>query len=125
MLSCYGKHSHGVPSAPDTQPRKENIQMRPPVLLRSILISLALFVAGFAFGAPAIAGAPLNGLSDAEARTGWRLPFDGKTAGGWRNYKKDSIGSGWAVENGALSRKDQGAGDILTVDEFESFEFQI
>ena len=30
-----------------------------------------------------------NTLSDAEKRSGWRLLFDGTTADGFRNYRKD------------------------------------
>ncbi|MEO1973262.1 MAG: hypothetical protein ABGX07_17010, partial [Pirellulaceae bacterium] len=34
----------------------------------------------------------LNSLSSSESKAGWKLLFDGKTTGGWRNYKKDTIG---------------------------------
>ena len=68
---------------------------------------------------------PSNTLSDAEKRTGWRLLFDGRSADAFRSYKKDALGGGWVVEDGALIRRDDGAGDIVTKDEFGSFELQL
>lgn len=68
---------------------------------------------------------PANTLSDAEKAAGWKLLFDGKTTTGWRNYKKDTIGPGWKVQDGLLVRAEGGAGDILTVDQYDSFEFTV
>lgn len=68
---------------------------------------------------------PPNTLSEAEARTGWRLLFDGRTLGAFRGYRKDAVGEGWAVEDGAIVRKAAGAGDLVTRDVFGSFELQI
>lgn len=65
---------------------------------------------------------PVNTLTDAERAAGWKLLFDGKSADGWRNFKKESIGPGWKIENGILVRHEKGAGDIITVDQFDSFE---
>lgn len=66
-----------------------------------------------------------NTLTDAEQAAGWKLLFDGKTTSGWRNYKKDSLGPGWKVEEGTLVRAGNGAGDILTVDQYDAFEFTV
>ena len=66
--------------------------------------------------------APLNTLTEAEKQAGWKLLFDGKTTAGWRNYKKDTLGQGWKVVDGAITRVDKGAGDIVTVDKYDSFE---
>jgi glucose/arabinose dehydrogenase len=66
-----------------------------------------------------------NALSDAEKRAGWRLLFDGKTKEGWRNYKRDGIGDGWAIEEGSLVRARGGAGDIITKEQFDNFELSI
>jgi len=66
-----------------------------------------------------------NTLTDAEKAAGWKLLFDGKTTEGWRNYKKPEIGAGWKVENGALTRADKGAGDIITTDKFGAFELSL
>lgn len=71
------------------------------------------------------AAAPMNGLTDAEKRGGWKLLFDGKSTDGWRNYQKDSISDGWKVVDGALVRSGNGAGDIISTDQFEDFELAL
>ena len=68
---------------------------------------------------------PLNGLTEAEQRGGWRLLFDGKTTKGWRNYQDTRISSGWKVTNGILERAEKGAGDIVTDEQFENFELSL
>lgn len=62
-----------------------------------------------------------NTLTPYERATGWRLLFDGKTTNGWRNFKSDSIASGWQVVDGTLARVGP-AGDIITVDQYDNFE---
>jgi hypothetical protein len=70
-----------------------------------------------------MAGEP-NTISDAEKTAGWQLLFDGQDAAQWwRGYKKDHLPEGWVVENGALVRK--GKGDIITKEQYESFELSI
>lgn len=71
------------------------------------------------------ADVPINGLTEAEQRGGWKLLFDGKTTSGWRNYRSDKISDGWAVHDGVLERIAKGAGDIITTDEFENFELSV
>ena len=44
-------------------------------------------------------------------------------AGG--TIKKTGISDGWKVEDGALVRKGAGAGDIVTADQYDSFELSI
>ena len=66
-----------------------------------------------------------NTLSESEKRAGWKLLFDGKTKAGWRNYKHDKISDDWVVEDGALSRNGARAGDIVTTDQYDSFELSI
>ncbi|RMF32386.1 MAG: DUF1080 domain-containing protein [Bacteroidetes bacterium] len=78
---------------------------------------------------------PPNTLSAEEKAQGWRLLFDGKTTKGWRNYRKETIGSSWKVEDGALTlavtRKADGGwqaedgGDIITEEEFQDFELRL
>ncbi len=71
-----------------------------------------------------------NSLTDEEKAGGWKLLFDGKSTDGWRGYKMDKIPAGWKAENGILARVAGGAGgkgagggdDIVTVDEYESFD---
>ena len=71
------------------------------------------------------ADVPLNGLTEAEKRGGWKLLFDGKTTDGWRNYRKEEMGGGWAVADGVLERVNDGAGDIVTTEQFENFELSL
>lgn len=66
--------------------------------------------------------AAVNTLSDAEKSAGWTLLFDGKSAEHFRNYRKDSISDKWKIENGELTLTGGGGGDIITKDQYESFE---
>jgi len=69
--------------------------------------------------------APNNELGQDEKAAGWKLLFDGEDANPWwRGYKKDDLPAGWKVIDGALVRRGPG-GDIITRDEFESFELSI
>ena len=70
----------------------------------------------------ALAEVPLNGLTEAEKRSGWEVLFDGKSTDGWRNYKKEGVSDGWQVKDGALVRVAGGAGDIITEGKYEYFE---
>lgn len=92
-----------------------NCHIRLWATLGLMLVSTAAFAAD---------AAP-NTLTDAEKAAGWKLLFDGKTTTGWRNFKKDSISEGWKVEDGALVRSGKNAGDIVTVDEYDNFEFTV
>jgi hypothetical protein len=67
----------------------------------------------------------LNALTPAERAAGWRLLFDGRTTSGWRNYRRDSIGAGWQVVDGALTRAGPRAGDIVTREKFRNFELAL
>jgi len=73
-----------------------------------------------------------NNLSPQERAQGWELLFDGKTTNGWRGAGKDAFPSkGWTVKNGELIvQAAQGAeagngGDIVTVDEYSTFELKL
>ena len=85
----------------------------------------ALAASAWAATALRAADGPINELSAEEKAAGWKLLFDGKTTAGWRNYKKKEVGSGWKIEDGVLVRKGRNAGDILTVDQFDAFEFTV
>ena len=54
-------------------------------------------------------------------RTGWRALFDGTSAAAWRGYQRPDLPDDWQVVDGTLARVGP-AGDIITVDRFESFE---
>lgn len=73
----------------------------------------------------AVFAAEPNVLTDAEKAAGWRLLFDGKTTAGWRAIgKKEFPAAGWVVEEGSLRHvANAGGGDIVTVEDFENFEF--
>lgn len=78
---------------------------------------------------------PNNTLSEAEKEAGWKLLFDGTTTSGWRNFKKETIGSSWKVEDGALMldvvKRENGGwqaedgGDIITDKEYQDFDLKL
>jgi len=92
-----------------------------------VAIGLLLLVSGF------VAAAENNTLSDEEKKAGWKLLFDGKTTDGWRGYKMEKMPPGWRVIDGALVRVQGGEGgkgagggdDVMTVDQYENFEFKV
>jgi hypothetical protein len=90
--------------------------------MRLALTSLAILL--LARAACAADPAP-NTLTEEEKAAGWKLLFDGKTTTGWRNYNKTSLSPGWKVENGALVRGTEQAGDIVTTDKYGAFEFSV
>lgn len=67
-----------------------------------------------------------NTLTDAEIKAGWKLLFDGKTTRGWHNFRKEGVGPGWVIKDGALtSETPSAAGDIVTDEKFDWFELII
>jgi hypothetical protein len=66
--------------------------------------------------------APINTLSAAERADGWKLLFDGATTSGWRNYRKETVGPGWSVISGVLTRTGENAGDIITEGRYRNFD---
>ncbi len=73
-----------------------------------------------------------NYLSEGERAQGWRLLWDGKTTDGWRGAGKDAFPEGgWSIEDGTLIVHESGGGesthggDIVTMEEFSAFEFQL
>lgn len=67
----------------------------------------------------------MNSLTPQEQQSGWKLLFDGKTTSGWRNYRKQTVGPGWTVVDGILTRSGDNAGDIITVDKYRNFELAL
>ncbi len=88
---------------------------------------------GFKSSAPPVIA--VNTLTEREKEEGWKLLFDGKTLEGWRNFKKQSIGSGWVINEDAIHlnavKKDDGGwqakdgGDIITDGEYQNFELSL
>jgi hypothetical protein len=72
--------------------------------------------------------AQVKSLTANEKKGGWKLLFDGKTTDGWHTYNKNRVTKNWKVVNGALvmdakeKTKDE-AGDIVTNNEYENYEF--
>lgn len=92
-------------------------------LLAAFLCSTPLAMAEEA--APAAASA-LNQLSEKETSEGWKLLFNGRDLTGWRNFRSQSIRSGWKVLDGALVCADpHDAGDLATAEEYDWFELQL
>src|SRR5690606_10742747 len=72
-----------------------------------------------------------NTVSEQERQNGVRLLWDGKTAQGWRGANKESFPDmGWEINDGVMSvsassgGESENGGDIVTVDEFSSFDLQ-
>ena len=73
-----------------------------------------------------------NTLSLQEKKEGWKLLFDGTTMKGWRGAYSDSLpAKGWWVKDGLLVVRASGGaeaaygGDIVTADEYSSFEMVV
>ncbi len=69
-----------------------------------------------------------NTLTDKEKDAGWKLLFDGKTTDGWHAYRGKEVGDKWKVVDGALVLDQAGGkrgGDIVTNDEYGSFELSL
>jgi hypothetical protein len=58
------------------------------------------------------------------AAPAWTSLFNGKDLSGWRLYKGGAAGDGWAVEDGALTLKKAGGGNIVTEAEYGDFELE-
>lgn len=90
--------------------------------------SLVLFAAFAMFCATAFAQ-EANTLTKKEIKKGWKLLFDGKSLNGWHTYLRDTVGSKWTVQNGAIvfdpEKPRNGGGDIVTNEEFENYELNL
>ncbi len=78
-----------------------------------------------------LAQAKPNTLSTTEKKAGWRLLFDGSTLTGWRGFHSQELPWGWSAADGALKKEpgrgtpEKPGGDLITVDQFSSFELAI
>jgi hypothetical protein len=73
-----------------------------------------------------------NNLIGNEAKDGWKMLWDGKTANGWKGAKLDKFPEGgWAIEDGVLSVLSSGGqestngGDIVTIEKYADFELKL
>lgn len=90
-----------------------------------IVLKVSLFVIAISPARGGLADDTQNVLSESEKRGGWEMLFDGKSTEGWRNYKSDKISDGWVVKDGLLERTSRGAGDIVTMEQYENFELSL
>ncbi|HLB72543.1 MAG TPA: family 16 glycoside hydrolase [Sedimentisphaerales bacterium] len=68
----------------------------------------------------------INTLTEEEKTAGWKLLFDGKTFNGWKNFKRNDIGAGWRIKDGALVCADpHNAGDLCTIEQFDWFDLRL
>jgi Domain of Unknown Function (DUF1080) len=68
---------------------------------------------------------PLNTLSEAEQKAGWKLLFDGQTMAGWRGYKLQTVPDQWRVKDGTLLLEPtppHARTHLITSDQFENFD---
>jgi cytochrome c len=76
-----------------------------------------------------------NTLSEWEKQQGWQSLFDGQNLNNFRNFRKNSIGTGWIIQENAIHlnavKNPNGhwqaadGGDIITNNEYENYEFSI
>jgi cytochrome c len=74
-------------------------------------------------------------LTASEKKDGWKSLFDGQSTGDFRNFKSESIGKKWTVQNGTLHFVGKGAGDgwqakdggdiIITDKEYANYELNL
>jgi len=77
----------------------------------------------------------MNTLTPIEKEQGWELLFDGKKIEKFRNFKKETVGSSWIVEDGAIHLNAQprsdgswqvkDGGDIITDKAYLNFDFKL
>ncbi len=63
--------------------------------------------------------------TDAASATDFRVLFDGTSLEAWRGYRSETVPSGWSIDGEhdlAFEPVEGGRGDLITVDQFTSFE---
>lgn len=66
----------------------------------------------------------VNALSEKEQQQQWTLLFDGVSLDQWRSWGEPELNSGWAAENGCLTRVGRG-GEIITRKQYGDFELKL
>jgi len=69
-----------------------------------------------------------DALAASEQKAGFKKLFDGKTLNGWRNYRKQTTGDKWIVEDGAIKfdpKKGTTGGDLITKEEYADFDLRL
>jgi hypothetical protein len=99
--------------------------------MEKIIATLSLTVVTLIIAAAAQPQTPANQLTNEENAAGWRLLFDGKTFNGWRGFHSDKTPEGWTIEDGCIKKipahgeLGQAGGDLITTDQFSSFELSL
>jgi len=84
--------------------------------------------------APASIGG-INQLSALEKEQGWSLLFDGKDISEFRNFKKETVGSSWIIDDQAIHLKSEprgdgswqakDGGDLVSDKEYQDFDLKL
>jgi len=81
------------------------------------LAALALFTSSIAFAQ----ATPVNTLTAAEQKAGWKLLFDGTSLRAWRGYQQTELPPEWMAVDGVMT-KVKNTNDIVTREQFGDFE---
>lgn len=92
-------------------------------MIRRLALTIALTACQTTVGGSS--AGTINTISQSEQQQGWKLLFNGKDLTGWRNYKAQTVGPGWTVVDGVLTRSGENAGDIITIDKYKNFELAL
>jgi len=77
---------------------------------------------------------PNNALTPREKREGFKLLFDGKSLANFRNYKKQTIGKDWIIDDEAICLNAQQlksgqwqaeGGDLITKEKYANYELKL
>jgi hypothetical protein len=63
-------------------------------------------------------------LTPEQKAAGWRSLFDGTSTSAWRGYRSQTFPAAWRIVDGVLTKTGE-VGDIVTRDQFESFELAL
>ena len=97
-------------------------------MIRKIISLTAIAIVGIAVTALVAqdkSTAEHNTLTKSEKADGWKLLFNGKDMSQLKGYKKDAVGDKWQIQDGAIVFTAKGAGDIITKEQYEAFEFSV
>ena len=87
------------------------------------LLVLAAF-ALFSSSAALAQTTPVNALTAAEQKAGWKLLFDGTSLSAWRGYRQAELPPEWQAVDGTMT-KVKTTNDIVTREQFGDFELML
>ncbi len=76
-------------------------------------------------GLAVAAGVGVSAGARGDDAAGWKVLFDGTSTDQWRNYNKDTLSDKWQVKDGALVLTGKGGGDIITKEQYGSYELSL